>query len=97
MLNMSQTIKIKVIPRASKNELIKLNPKEWKTEGAPKPRTVPLVSGAGARVKLTQAPVDNKANLALIKFLAGELNLKKSQIQIIKGEKSREKIIEISA
>jgi len=53
------------------------------------------LSDTNWRIKLTTAPVDNKANLALIKFLSKELNLKKSQIRIIKGDKSREKIIKI--
>ncbi len=46
-------------------------------------------------LRLTAPPVDNKANFALIEFLADELNIDKSDIQIISGAKSRIKLIEI--
>ena len=48
------------------------------------------------KVYLTAPPVDGKANQALIKFLAKHYNVSKSSIEIIKGEKSRNKIIEIN-
>jgi hypothetical protein len=47
------------------------------------------------RIYLTTAPVDGKANQALVKFLAKHYNVSKSSIGIIKGEKSRNKIIKI--
>ncbi len=46
-------------------------------------------------VKVTAPPVDGAANSALIKFLADYLNIKKSQITLVSGEKSREKSFEI--
>jgi len=49
------------------------------------------------KVKLTTAPVDGAANKALIAFLAKEWSLKKYQIEIIKGETSRDKIIGVIA
>ena len=43
-----------------------------------------------------QAPaLEGKANQALVEFLAEYLNVKKSQIEIIKGLKSRDKIVNI--
>lgn len=43
-----------------------------------------------------QAPaLEGKANQALVEFLAEYLNVKKSQIEIIKGLKSRNKIVNI--
>ena len=45
---------------------------------------------------LTASPVDNKANIALIKVVSKHFNIKKSQIEIIKGLKSRNKTIIIS-
>lgn len=46
-------------------------------------------------VYLTAPPVDGKANKALIDFLAGELDVAKSRIEVIKGLKSRHKTIMI--
>ena len=47
------------------------------------------------RVHITAPPIQGKANLALIKFLAKEFDIAKSSIKIIKGETSREKVLEI--
>jgi uncharacterized protein (TIGR00251 family) len=47
-------------------------------------------------VRLTAPPVENKANMALIEFLADELNIKKSNIRLISGGKSRIKTLEIN-
>ena len=46
---------------------------------------------------LTQAPHDGLANKQLIELLAGHLKVKKYQIKIIKGEKSRNKVVEIDS
>jgi uncharacterized protein len=46
-------------------------------------------------IKLQSPPVDGKANLELISFLAKVLKLRKNEIQIIAGDKSREKIISV--
>ena len=40
--------------------------------------------------------IDGKANKSIIEFLAKELNLKKKDIEIIRGEKSSKKIISIN-
>ena len=55
------------------------------------------VSEEDGNLKLyVRAPaIDNKANKALIKMLARHSNVRKGNIRIVKGEKSREKIIEI--
>jgi len=42
---------------------------------------------------LTAPAVDGKANETLIKFLAGHYGVRKNQIEITKGLKSRHKII----
>lgn len=46
-------------------------------------------------IKIQAPPVEGKANKALKKFLAKILNIKLSQISILKGEKSRNKVIGI--
>lgn len=48
------------------------------------------------RVYINAPAVDGKANKAIIKVLAEFLKIKKNDIKIIKGEKSREKIIQIN-
>ena len=47
------------------------------------------------KIKLTAPPVEGKANEALKRFLAKKLGLKKKSIEIVKGIRSRTKIIEI--
>jgi len=49
------------------------------------------------KIKLTAPPVENNANKALIEFLAKKLKTAKSNIQIIKGETSKEKTLLISS
>ncbi len=48
------------------------------------------------RVSVTATPENGKANKAVIKLLSKEFGLPKSAFTIIRGETSREKIIEIS-
>jgi uncharacterized protein (TIGR00251 family) len=54
-----------------------------------------IEENGGFKVFLTAPAVDGKANDALVKFLTGHFKVKPSQIQIIKGLKSRHKIINI--
>ena len=44
---------------------------------------------------ITALPSDGRANKALIDLLANHFKVKKSSVKIIRGEKSREKIVEI--
>ena len=66
-------LEIKVIPGASKNELMK-------TE-------------TGYRAKLQAPPVDGKANDALVLLLSKEFGVPKRDIEIIKGQACRHKIV----
>jgi len=52
--------------------------------------------GSGLKAYLTVPPVEGKANKALLEALAGHLKVKKSQLRIIRGRKSRDKIIGVS-
>lgn len=58
-----------------------------------------LVKEENGRLKvyLTQSPQDGLANAALIELLAKHFNTKKYLIKIIRGQKSRDKIVEIDA
>lgn len=46
-------------------------------------------------IRLTAPAVDGKANLALVSFLAKILKVKKTQVLLVSGEKSRLKLIEL--
>lgn len=72
---MEETISVKVLPRAKRNEIIR--------------------SESGLKAYLTTPPEDGKANKALIKMLAAHLDLKKTQLTIVKGLRSRNKVIMI--
>ena len=49
----------------------------------------------GYRIHITAAPVDNAANVAVIRMLAEYFDVPKSQIKIVHGDTSRTKVIEI--
>jgi hypothetical protein len=46
-------------------------------------------------IKITAPPVDGAANSAIIKFIADALGVRKSQVKLVSGEKSREKVLKI--
>lgn len=75
--NASLIIRLKVQPKASKDEFCD-------------------VMGDSLKVRITAPPVDGKANQHLIKFLAGQFNVSKSQIELLSGETSREKRFKVS-
>ena len=47
------------------------------------------------KVHLRAPAVNGKANAALVQFLAGYFGVKASQVEVIKGLKSRHKVINI--
>lgn len=47
------------------------------------------------KIKINAPPVDGKANKECIKFLAKALNVSKSHVSIIAGEKARAKVVRI--
>lgn len=46
-------------------------------------------------VKITAPPVEGAANAAIVKFIADVLGVRKSQVELVSGEKSREKTVKI--
>lgn len=52
--------------------------------------------GNGFKIYLTAPPVEGKANKTLLKILAEEFNIRKSQISIVRGARSRDKVIRIT-
>ena len=84
--------KCKVITRASRNEVLgidNLNQLDFKFKDNSINKLPEL------KVYLTAVPIDGKANKELIKLLSKELNINKSKISITKGEKNKEKVLEI--
>lgn len=53
--------------------------------------------GYRLKVYLTAPAVEGKANKALIEFLAEHFKAKRNKIKIIRGEKSRDKVLEITS
>lgn len=72
----ASTIKIRVIPKASKNEVV-----GWR--------------GDALCVKVTAPPLDGAANEAVIRFLAEVMGVKKGDVRIVAGERSRDKVVAI--
>ena len=48
------------------------------------------------KIKISAPPIDNKANKECLKFLSKILCIPKSKLHILKGQKARSKIIQIS-
>jgi uncharacterized protein (TIGR00251 family) len=69
-------IKVTVIPRAKKAEVI-------------------VLSNNYLRVKIPAMPVSGRANKRLIEMLAEYYGVRKSAITITRGERSREKVVEV--
>jgi uncharacterized protein len=53
--------------------------------------------GGAIKIKLRAPAVEGKANAALIRFLAQRLKISTRQIILIRGQKSREKIVRIDS
>jgi uncharacterized protein (TIGR00251 family) len=49
--------------------------------------------GSAIRVKIAAPALDGKANAALLAFLAEQIGIPKNQVQLLAGEKSRDKVV----
>ncbi len=56
---------------------------------------VPM-EGGGLKIRLTAPPVDGAANEALVRFLADVFSVSKSQVEIVSGHTSRDKIVRVA-
>ncbi len=64
----------------------------------PRAKQNKVVAEAGRlKVYLTAPPVEGKANEALIEALAEHFGVKKRQVRLVRGEKGRDKTVEIAA
>ncbi len=80
-------MKIENLPDGIKFQ-VKVQPKSSKNEVTGK-------QGSFLKVKLTEAPVKGKANKQLIKILAKCLEVKKGDIEIVRGKISPVKVVKI--
>ncbi len=63
----------------------------------PRAKKIKIVQENGQlKVHLTAPAIEGRANQALIEVLAEHFNVKKRQIRIISGQKSRQKIVEVA-
>jgi uncharacterized protein (TIGR00251 family) len=53
------------------------------------------VHNGALKLKVTAPPVDDAANRAIVEFLSASLGLPKSSFQILAGERSRDKVLQI--
>ena len=74
---------VRVTPNARRSEIL-----DWGSDEKGRPVLM---------VKLAAPPVDGKANTELVRFLAGVLGCPKSQVQLLRGEGSRQKVLEVPA
>lgn len=58
---------------------------------------VTRVTPSEVNVRLNAPPVEGEANKELVKFLSKSLQLKKSQLDLVQGHKSRLKTLEVAA
>jgi len=52
-------------------------------------------SGDELKIRITAPPVDSAANEGLIRLLAEKLDCARSQVELVRGHKSRHKIIKL--
>lgn len=72
----------------SRRIAVRLQPKASRSE-------VTGERGGVIQIRVTAPPVDGKANRALIKFVAKRLGISSSEITLVRGERGREKLLEI--
>lgn len=52
--------------------------------------------GTQLKVKVQAPPVEGKANEALVRFLAEELDLPRRNVELLRGDTSRQKVLRIT-
>lgn len=67
---------------------VRVRPRASRTE-------VAGLHGEAVRIRLTAAPVDGAANRQLVEFLARRLDVPRSAVRIVRGERSRSKLVEV--
>ena len=57
--------------------------------------SIEVVDGAKLKIYVTTAPEGGKANDAVVALLAKSLGIAKSHVRIVRGHKSRDKLLDI--
>jgi hypothetical protein len=65
------------------------------TPRASRNEIVEVLSDGTVRIRLTAPPVEDKANQALVKYLADILSITPSRIEIVAGATGRDKLVSI--
>jgi hypothetical protein len=63
--------------------------------GAPRSQVVGWL-GEAAKVKVQAPPLEGRANEALLRFLAEELDLPPRCVELVRGDTSRQKLVRIT-
>ncbi len=53
------------------------------------------VEGDALKVRLNAPPVGGRANEALVKFLAAKLGIRRADVEILRGETARHKVVRV--
>ncbi len=53
--------------------------------------------GEALKIRLAAPPVEGKANEALVRFIAERLGLRRAEVELVRGETSREKTVRVPA
>ncbi len=67
---------------------VKLQPRASKNE-------IGTTLGDELKIKVSAPPVDAAANEALVKLLAGQLECARNRVELVRGHKSRHKVIKL--
>ncbi|OGW36951.1 MAG: YggU family protein [Nitrospirae bacterium GWD2_57_9] len=67
---------------------VRIQPRASKNE-------ISVMEDGGLKIRLTAPPVDGAANEALIRFLADTFSVTRSQVEIVSGHTSKNKIVRI--
>lgn len=62
---------------------------------APKTQIVSVMDDGTIKIKVAAPPVEGRANAALITYLAKTLSVSESQIDVVAGQKGRNKLVSI--
>jgi uncharacterized protein (TIGR00251 family) len=74
---------VRVTPNARKSEIL-----GWGADEKGRPVLM---------IKLKAAPVEGKANVELVRFVSEFLNCGRSEVVLVRGEGSRQKVLEVPA
>jgi uncharacterized protein (TIGR00251 family) len=54
------------------------------------------LAGDAVRIRLTAPPLENRANEALVRFLAGALGVPRLRVEIVSGLRGRRKVVRVA-